>query len=401
MLTRRSLLAALALTSLACESPILDELPEGDVPTEVDVEGDDPDAPDPAGPTTSADAGTTDPAPAEDAGAPSTSEDAGVTQPPAADAGVVDPGYTSIGPLCFGDIFDPNADGPDYDQFQPAVGSHCQGTNHQDISGVERIVFVGDSVTVGTPPTAKEDYYRSRLAGQLAQRFGLQAPSAIWQSANPLTGTASVRESGDFASCAKWGARTDDLLEDSQQLAECIPEAERGKKHLVIMTIGGNDVASFTKDGAHAPYEETRADVEEYVQKMRDAVEWLTDPSVFPAGNYVVFSNMFEFTDGTGEVDSCAAAATAGFDEPWDRPEDLEDLVIWMNEAYMEIAVDTGTDMIFMLENFCGHGFNHDDPNTRCYRGPGAERWFDLTCIHPNPTGHDVIADMFLAVVDE
>jgi hypothetical protein len=36
-----------------------------------------------------------------------------------------------------------------------------------------------------------------------------------------------------------------------------------------------------------------------------------------------------------------------------------------------------------------------------CYRGPGAEVWFDLTCIHPNPTGHDKITDMFMAVVSE
>ena len=76
-------------------------------------------------------------------------------------------------------------------------------------------------------------------------------------------------------------------------------------------------------------------------------------------------------------------------------------MVIWANEQYMRIAVDTHTDMILMLEHFCGHGFHNDDPTTRCYRGPGTERWFDLTCIHPNPTGHQVIADMFMAVVNE
>jgi hypothetical protein len=141
--------------------------------------------------------------------------------------------------------------------------------------------------------------------------------------------------------------------------------------------------------------------VESYVDKMRAAVEWLKDPAVFPAGNDVVFANMFEFTDGTGDVDACAAAGAAGFDEPWDRPEDLEELVIWMNEQYMDIAVDNGADMVFLLEAFCGHGFNHDDPNNRCYRGPDSEVWFDLTCIHPNPTGHEQIANMFLDVIAE
>ena len=67
---------------------------------------------------------------------------------------------------------------------------------------------------------------------------------------------------------------------------------------------------------------------------------------------------------------------------------------------FMKIAAETGTDMIFMLESFCGHGFNHNNPANECYK-PGNERWFDDTCIHPNPTGHHAIADMFMKVVDE
>lgn len=96
----------------------------------------------------------------------------------------------------------------------------------------------------------------------------------------------------------------------------------------------------------------------------------------------------------------CSAGA-AGFDEPWTNPQDLEHLVIWANEQYARIAAETQSDMILMLEHFCGHGYHFDDPSGRCYRGPMAERWFDVSCIHPNPTGHEVIADMFMAVVDE
>src|SRR5688572_18659611 len=39
---------------------------------------------------------------------------------------------------CYADDFvNPPMLGPDYDQFQPVVGSHCMGTNHQDITTVE------------------------------------------------------------------------------------------------------------------------------------------------------------------------------------------------------------------------------------------------------------------------
>jgi hypothetical protein len=57
--------------------------------------------------------------------------------------------------------------------------------------------------------------------------------------------------------------------------------------------------------------------------------------------------------------------------------------------------------MIFLLENFCGHGFFAGQPGNECYRGPGAETWFDFTCIHPNPTGHAAMADLFDKTIAE
>jgi lysophospholipase L1-like esterase len=75
--------------------------------------------------------------------------------------------------------------------------------------------------------------------------------------------------------------------------------------------------------------------------------------------------------------------------------------VIRYNEAFVEIAVDTQTDIIFLQEEFCGHGFNAANPEAPCYRGPDTEVWFDFTCIHPNPAGHARMAEMFEALVAE
>lgn len=384
---------------IACGAPTLHEVaPDPDAgPAPVVRDGgteaprDGGTAPD-AGEEPPRDAGTTPP------------RDGGTEAP--RDGGVEPPrdGGVPLGLLCFSDIWDPNVGGPDYDQFAPTYASHCFGTNHQDITGIERVVFVGDSVTVGTPPTPYEEYYRGVLADRLAQHFNLEAPSDAWKRASLINGTSLVQDSGDFASCAKWGARTDDLIEDNSQLEDCLPAEERNKRTLVIMTIGGNDIASITKNGAPSgghTLAEVTMQTQEFVAKLEDAVAWVKDPANFPNGAELVFANMFEFTDATGDVGSCPAAGVAGFDEPWADPQALEDLVVWANEEYMRIAVDHGADLIFMLEHFCGHGFHHDDPMNRCYRGPTSERWFDVSCIHPNPTGHDVIADMFMAVVDE
>lgn len=301
---------------------------------------------------------------------------------------------------CYADAFvNPLGDGPDYDQFDPVVGSHCLGTNHQDITGVERVVFLGDSVTVGTPPTGNGDIYRSKLAHALANKFGLSGPSFLWETVDLVNGRSLVQEDGDFASCSKWGARTDDLV---GQMNSCFPSNKLGERTLVVMTMGGNDLSSLTQDSIDGvSNQELWASTEAFVALQREAVEWLTEDGRFPNGVFVVFANFFEFTDGTGEVESCEVSGLAGFDEPVPSPQELAEMVIWANEQYAKIAVDTGTDMLFLLEEFCGHGFNSDNPAAPCYRGPGTARWFDLTCIHPNPTGHQHITDMFMAVVDE
>ena len=303
---------------------------------------------------------------------------------------------------CFAEIAgDGTTAGPDYSLFQPTVGSHCQGTNHQDIQGVERVVFLGDSVTVGTPPSTEPEFYRNQVADDLAAEFGLERPNWFWQSVNPFDGVSYIQESGDFASCAKWGARTDDLMRDNAQVQNCLPEDKRHLKTLVVMTIGGNDLANLTQGFQEGrPVADLWDQTRESMALMREAVEWITAPGTFPNGVWVVFTNLYEFTDGTGDTGSCPAAALAGMGDAITDPA-LADMVIWSMEEFLSIAVDTRTDMLFLLESFCGHGYSRDDPNARCYRGPDTELWFDLTCIHPNPTGHRAIADMMMSVVRE
>jgi len=304
---------------------------------------------------------------------------------------------------CYADDFvNPPTLGLDYDQFGPVVGSHCMGTNHQTITGVERVVFLGDSVTVGTPPTLSADYFRSTVADALAQEFSLPEPGFLWKAVNPFEGQATQQTDGPFSSCAKWGARTDDFLMGGSQMASCFPQGELDKRTLVIMTMGGNDLSSLTQDAIDGvPLDQLQASTEAFVQHMEDAVAWLKEPGRFPNGVFVVFANMYEFTDGTGEVQSCDVSGLAGFDEPVPAPDQLAALVIWANEQFVRIAVDHQVDVIFLLEDFCGHGFERDNPMAPCYRGPGQTAYFDLTCIHPTPAGHDHIRDMFMAVVNE
>ncbi len=290
--------------------------------------------------------------------------------------------------------------GADYSGFEVPIGSHCDGTNQQDITDIERIVFIGDSVTVGTPPTTAPDFYRSILANALATAFELDPPELQWSQVNILDGTASVQESGAFASCAVWGARNDDL---AGQLEDCFATEDYPMRTLVVFTMGGNDGAAIAKDYLDGlPLAEVFAQVEGMIDQHEQAVQWLvSDPKKFPNGVFVVNANVYEFTDGTFDFLSCPAAGLAGFNSDAKMPEILLSSLRLINEEYMRIAQENGTDVVFMSEGFCGHGFRAGDPDTECYRGPDNETWFDLSCIHPTPAGHEALAAMFLNVISE
>ncbi len=348
--------------------------------------------------------------------------DGGSTDTGSTDAGSTDTGSSSDGAdttttttgsppetfeECFEGQFVNDPPFPDYDQYDPVIGSHCVGTNHQDIADVERVVFLGDSITVGSRPTLPDQAYRAVLANALRDQFGLTygdgISEALWKAPDPFSGQSVVQHAGDFSSCARWGARNDDLpVMVGYQLEDCFADEQLDLTTLVVMTSGGNDVSSLAQDAiAGVPIGDLMLEADQILDYKRDAVEWLTAPGRFTNGIYVVFANIYEFTDGTADVMSCDVSGLAGFEEPVPNPEELTDLILSMNERYMEIATDTGTDMLFLLETFCGHGFGNENPESPCYRGPGSPRWFDLTCIHPNPQGHGVIADNFLSIINE
>lgn len=325
--------------------------------------------------------------------------------PPPPDAPGPPPGSPTTA-WCFADQLPPSGVPlVDYDPLGPTLGGHCKGTNHQDIKGVERVVFVGDSVTVGTPPTDAKAWYRNVVAADLVDRFDLQPPEWAWENVDLLSGVVYQNQSGDFACCAKWGARTDDILKPPhQQLVTCNPSDQREKTTLVIMTVGGNDVFKWAQDRVQGtPIADLWVLAEKAVGDMEEAVHWLVDdPATFPNGVFVVFANTFEFTDVDSGNDfaTCPGADIIAMDTALVEPE-FSEIVAWMMAEYMRIAVETGTDMAFMGEHTCGHGHMYDNPEGRCYRGPGASLWLDITCMHPSADGHAGIADLFLAVVDE
>ena len=297
-------------------------------------------------------------------GASASSGMGGTTTSDSAGTGAGAPKTTSE---CLGDHHFPIA--PEYDQYEAVMGSHCIGTNHQDITGLEKLVFVGDSITQGTFPATEDQFYRTLLTNKMTAKYpGIEV-----------------------VECAENGARMGDL---QGQLDQCFPGVEP-KTTLVVMTMGGNDLANWAEQDLDN--DAAIADAERVAGELRDAVATIKDASKFPAGGFLVYANVYEFTDGTAELDSCPGAGFIGLSGTYYAGANA---LARLEELMMEIAVDTQTDMILMGEDFCGHGYNRDVNNT-CYLGPDSELWFDLSCIHPSPPGHQRIADMFELVIDE
>jgi hypothetical protein len=281
---------------------------------------------------------------------------------------------------CFAGFGDPaNGPLPQYDQFDPVVPRSCAGTAAQHIGDLDRVVFVGDSITTGTWPTLEQDFYRNRLVADLEADLG-----------HPL----------ETQDCSRFGARVDDLYQDDDQLVQCLGDSGVDQRAtLLVFTSGGNDLFAFAQDMlAGATQAQADAEVDEAAGVFGTALDWLADAreTRFPNGLYVVFGNVYEYTDGTGDLSVCPSAEILGFSGV--LPE-MREVGVRLNEAWVRLAVEHGFDVVFLLEHFCGHGFLAQDPTNECYRGADAETWFDPTCIHPTPEGHEQLADLFHTVV--
>lgn len=272
---------------------------------------------------------------------------------------------------CFADLQGP-VPMPQYDQFGPTLHPSCAGTRHQDIQNVEKLVFLGDSVTAGTPPTSPLQFYRARITEAVIRKFG-----AI-----------------EVASCAKFGANLKDLLHGEGQISKCFPNAVEPKRTLVVMTMGGNDVSTWATKRYSAAAALSDADVQ--AAYLREAMTWFKNATRFPKGADVVFGSPYEYTDTSGDLMSCPTASLSGLEGNFAEGAPA---IRRLQEQMMKVAVDTRTDMVFLFEHFCGHGYKRNDPNLQCYRGPNAENWFDITCIHPTPEGHKQIAERMKLVI--
>jgi lysophospholipase L1-like esterase len=234
-------------------------------------------------------------------------------------------------------------------------------THNQDIEDVARVVFLGDSMTDGT-------LWPELLSEDLRMRFG--------------DGTT-------FYNYAQAGAVIEDLRDEQLPRIDTASE----ETTLVLFTIGGNDALEVKGSSR----ETSLAHMESKMVMLDEVLAWLADPAHFPGGVFVIFTNIYDPTDGEGDFSNCGLFGG----EDWPV---VGELMPDINEAYEALANAWGFDMLDIFHLFAGHGFNHEDSTNPFYCNGCAPDcpcplWFDLTCIHPNSLGHEALADAFFTVI--
>ncbi|MCP4810356.1 MAG: hypothetical protein GY884_33885, partial [Proteobacteria bacterium] len=146
-----------------------------------------------------------------------------------------------------------------------------------------------------------------------------------------------------------------------------------------------------------------RDEWQEALDDLASAMHWLVDdPETFPGGVSVVLANIFDVTDETGAADiaDCEGAELIGLSDTLLDPLTAELALHWQ-QSVLELSVETGIDVVFLGEAFCGRGYNYDDATGRCYRGGEVDNYLDASCEHPSKYGHAAIAELVLGVLDE
>jgi len=294
----------------------------------------------------------------------------GETTPEAADDS---PGEVTVDPV----DEDASFDAPDGDAPAETVDEEVEwdgpegtvdrlGTNNQDIAGVERVIFLGDSITATpyfTPP------WSDRIRDELRGRFG----SGL-----------------EIVNLARGGARTEHVL--GSQLPSI--NTASTKKTLVMFTIGGNDALQVMGEDADT----TLAHMLRKIGILEEIIQWLVDPAHFPGGVDVVYSNVYDPTDGVGDFTHCGVGV---YSEDWPEVVEVEPV---LNARYLELAMTYGVDMLDLHGLFLGHGFHNNDAASPhychgCAPSCPCPRWFDFSCIHPNADGHENLAGFFYQMV--
>lgn len=238
-----------------------------------------------------------------------------------------------------------------------------------------RLVYLGDSISAGFGATR----------GSLAYTELLQKNSRWEGFANEDLETShpTIEEVIDVS---RGGATTDTLLaQQIPQLDAALGDAPVEGGTIVVFTIGGNDAQA-----ALNPLADPAEVIDAALANFEALVDELTSTDRFAGPVWLYATNVYEPSDGTGQVDDCF------FGISYEAA--LPELDRFTDELFA-LGADRGVSIVDLRAHFRGHGFRHAETDLDAYDAEDPSLWFDADCIHPNNRGHHEIRRLFHAAI--
>ena len=245
-----------------------------------------------------------------------------------------------------------------------------------------RAIFLGDSLTHGAGASTGALNYRNLLVSNVEATW----PDYLGRDLSTL-----APDLVDLHDVSFGGATTSTMVSyQLDEMEESVGGLVEGPS-IAVFTIGGNDMqlalASFLAQGTDAADER----VQLLLDNLHLTIDALTAPERFPDGTMVYLANVYEPTDGVGQVEECFGGL------------DLRDMLSVLedtNLAIRALAVDRGVAMIDLRAHFRGHGFYAEDPELPEYDVDDPSQWLGEDCIHPNDRGHHELRRLFFGAME-
>lgn len=239
-----------------------------------------------------------------------------------------------------------------------------------------RVIFLGDSITAGYGTSDDSLAYTALLQENNAEAW----PGYDDQTIPSLFPTVT-----EWIDVSRGGATTETELNNQlSQLSNKLDYPATGPT-IAITTIGGNDMQALILAG-----DDRDAEMDAVQENLADIAAFFQNPGNFPDGAYLYLANVYDPSDGVGQVDGCFYGL------------DLTTVMESMyetNDRTRALAEDMGFSVVDMNGHFHGHGFYAEDDQNEYYDAADPSLWFYEDCIHPNDRGHHEIRRLFMAAL--
>lgn len=168
---------------------------------------------------------------------------------------------------------------------------------------------------------------------------------------------------------------------------------------IVCITSGGNDCIhdygqSPPRDGAMygATIDQARPCIASYEKRLAAILDGVD--KAFPGGCAVFLANIYDPTDGVGDIENCGL--------PLPRWPDGAKVLTEMNAAIERtIAARENVHLVDIRTAFLGHGIHCRDKRNPYYHPDDPSYWYYENLEDPNDIGYDAVRRLFLAKIAE